>query len=510
MQTDITGTRPVPVETSPLGRRQSSRPLLRLPEREGAFWVLVALAVPKALGAIFTVALRRYLGPGTAGIYDLAYTPYKFLDNFRNFGTGPALVYERTVDPAAANTAWTINMLSAVIVTLVAQLLAHPIALYYGHPGIEGILRVLSIAYVFGSISSVHWFLLLRDRNFRARAIPPIAQVVVAGCVAVLFAVWSYGAGVLVAREITSAIVGAALLWLVYPFRPRLQLVPRQAWTLFRYGSWVGGGIALLFLSQNVDVFIAGRLIHRASDIGFYTTSWSLAFLSASVFASVATSIVFPTLSRLQDDRLLLVEKLLRSIRLLGLLVLPTSALLASLAPVLIIPVLGNRFAAYESSFLVLSLLAVYAGNRTVLWIFFEGYKSIGRPWLVPAYNAVKLALMIPAMIIGAHHGILGLALTYIPIQAIEIPAAVVLARHFLDVSPLDLWHATWAPIGTALLIASVVVATQRLFLTIFHVGSTPTLLICFVLGLLAYLLGLMLVNRHTPIGARSFLISGL
>ena len=383
------------------------------------------------MGAVFTIALRRYLGPGTAGIYDLAYTPYKFLDNFRNFGTGPALVYERTLDRAAANTAWTINMLSAVAVTGVAQLLAHPIAVYYGHPGIEGILRALSIAYVFASISSVHWFLLLRDRNFRARSIPPIAQVAAAGCVAVLFATWSSGAGVLVVREITSAVIGAVLLWLIYPFRPRIQLVPQQAWILFRYGSWVGGGITLLFLSQNVDVFIAGRVIHRASDIGFYTTSWSLAFITAGVFATLATSMVFPTLSRLQDDRLLLTETLLRAIRLLSILILPASALLASLAPVLIVPVLGNRFASYESSALVLSLLAIYAGNRTVLWIFFEGYKSIGRPWLVPAYNAVKLAVMVPAMIIGVRHGILGLAVTYIPVQLIEIPAALALARRF-------------------------------------------------------------------------------
>src|SRR5579859_6442707 len=237
MQTDLPRTAPVPPATASLARRQFPRPFVRWPAREGAFWVLLALAVPKALGAIFTIALRRYLGPGTAGIYDLAYTPYKFLDNFRNFGTGPALVYERMLDRAAANTAWTINMLSAVAVTIIAQLLAHPIAVYYGHPGIEGILRALSITYVFGSISSVHRFLLLRDRNFRARAIPPMAQVAAAGCVAVLFATWSSGAGVLVVREITSAVVGAALLWIIYPFRPTIQLVPQQAWILFRYGS---------------------------------------------------------------------------------------------------------------------------------------------------------------------------------------------------------------------------------------------------------------------------------
>jgi lipopolysaccharide exporter len=496
--------------TAALARRRTSRPTMRLPEREGAFWVLLALAVPKALGAIFTIALRRYLGPGTAGIYDLAYTPYKFLDNFRNFGTGPALVYERTLDRAAANTAWTINMLSAVAVTGVAQLLAHPIAVYYGHPGIEGILRALSIAYVFGSISSVHWFLLLRDRNFRARAIPPMAQVTVAGCVAVIFATWSSGAGVLVVREITSAAVGAVLLWLIYPYRPRIQLVPQQAWILFRYGSWVGGGITLLFLSQNVDIFIAGRVIHRTSDIGFYTTSWSLAFISAGTFATVATSMVFPTLSRLQDDRSLLTEKLLRAIRLLSILILPASALLASLAPVLIVPVLGNRFAAYESSFLVLSLLAVYAGNRTVLWIFFEGYKSIGRPWLVPAYNAVKLAVMVPAMIYGAHHGILGLAVTYIPIQVIEIPTALALARRFLDVSPRDVWQATRFAIGISLLMAAVVLAAEHISLAMLHVNSTFTLVICLILGMAAYGTGLALANRHAGVDVRSFLMSGL
>lgn len=508
MQSDLSRTNTA--TAAPRATRQTSRSAWRMPEREGAFWVLVALAIPKALGAIFSIALRRYLGPGTAGIYDLAYTPFKFLDNFRNFGTGPALVYERTLDPTAANTAWTLNMVSAVLVTGAAQLLAHPVALYYGHSGIEGIVRLLSIAYVFGSISSVHWFLLLRDRNFRVRAIPPVAQVVAAGCIAVLFAVWGYGAGVLVAREITSAVVGAATLWLIYPFRPRLQLVPQQAWMLLRYGSWVGGGVTLLFLSQNVDVFIAGRVIHRASDIGFYTTSWSLAFLSAGVFATVATSIVFPTLSRLQYDRVLLAQTLLHAMRLLSMLVLPTSALLAALAPVLIVPILGNRFAGYESSFVVLSLLAVYAGNRTVLWIFFEGYKSIGRPWLVPAYNGVKLALMIPAMIYGAHHGIVGLAATYIPIQLIEIPVALLLARRFLRVSPLDVWRVTWVPIGIALGVASGVVLTERVLLGRMHLASTATLVGCLAVGMGTYAVGFVLADRHTLVDVRSFLVSGL
>src|SRR5579884_1050498 len=90
---------PVPT-TVAVQRTILARLLGRLPQQEGAFWVFVALLVPKVLGPVFTIALRRFLGPGASGLFDEASVPYKFLDNFRNFGTGPALVYERTVSRA--------------------------------------------------------------------------------------------------------------------------------------------------------------------------------------------------------------------------------------------------------------------------------------------------------------------------------------------------------------------------------------------------------------------------
>src|SRR5579875_24248 len=92
-----------------------------LPARQGAFWVLFAMATPKIFGPVFTIGLRRFLGPGASGTFDLAYTPYNFLNNFRNFGTGPALVYEKSVSRATANTAWTLNMLFAAVVTAIAE-----------------------------------------------------------------------------------------------------------------------------------------------------------------------------------------------------------------------------------------------------------------------------------------------------------------------------------------------------------------------------------------------------
>lgn len=481
-----------------------------LPRREGAFWVLFTLAVPKLFGPIFTIGLRRFLGPGASGIFDLASVPYKFLDNFRNFGTGPALVYERTVSRSVANTAWTLNMIFAVIVTAIAQALAGPVASYYHHPEVEGVFRVLSIAYVFASITSVHGFLLLRDMDFRARSIPALGQVIAAGDVAVMFAVWGFGVGSLVGRELTSVIAGAVLLWAVYPFRPRIQLVPSLAWSLFRYGAWVGAGLTILYMSQNVDVFIGGRIISSKSDIGFYTTSWKLAFIAASVFTLVASSMVFPSLSRVKDNIDRLRQTLLKSIRQLGLVMFPAAAFLAAVAPVVIVPLLGSKWDHYRDSFAVLSLLAVYAGNRTMLSVFFEAYKSIGKPWLVPVYNAIKLVIMVPAMIYGAHFGIVGLALTYIPIQILEVPAALILADRVLEVSPLAVWRAAWVPIVTTLIMTGAVIAVEAAMLSIAHSGDLPTLMACVVVAAAAYLGSLLVFDRTILFEARSVLLHGL
>ncbi len=325
-----------------------------------------------------------------------------------------------------------------------------------------------------------------------------------------LFAVWGFGTGALVARELVSVIVGAILLWAVYPFRPHLQLVPELAWRLFKYGAWIGAGLTILFLSQNIDIFVGGRVIRNKSDIGFYTTSWKLAFIAASIFTLVASSMVFPTLSRLRSDIAALRTKLLKGIQQLGLVMFPAAALLAVCAPVVVVPLLGEKWTHYRDSFLVLSLLAIYAGNRTMLSIFFEGYKAIGKPWLVWAYNSVKLAIMIPAMIYGAHHGILGLALTYIPVQILEFPAALFLARRVLGVSLGSVWKAASVPLMTTAVMAVAVIAVELFCLKALHLGDTFSLLFCVGTGLLVYVLALLLLNRQIISEARGVLIKGL
>jgi O-antigen/teichoic acid export membrane protein len=515
---DIAGqpeaTAPSPVDGQPVPitgwRALPTRVLNRLPQRQGAFWVLFALVMPKLLGPIATIGLRRFLGPGAAGLFDISSVPYKFLDNFRNFGTGPALVYERKVSKNIADTAWTLNMIMAIVVGLILEIIAHPAALFYNRPEVEGVMRVLAIAYIFASLTSVHFYLLLRDMDFRARSIPPVGQVIVAGDVAVVFAIWGFGVGALVARELASVIAGAVILWAVYPYRPSIHFDRKIAWQLFSYGAWIGLGLTVLFLSQNIDLIIGPHFIRSTKDMGFYSTSWKLAFIAASVFTLVASGMVFPALSRLRDDIDALRRTLVKSIRQLGLVMFPAAALLAVIAPVIIVPILGDKWLQYRTMFIVLTLLAVYAGNRTMLSIFFEAYKSIGKPWIVPIYNGVKLAVMIPAMVVGAHFGIIGLAMVYIPVQIIELPAALYLADRYIGISPQQVWRAARVPLLATFAMTAATLGVELALTRGLRLGDTPTLGACLLVAAIVYLGTLVILDRSIIGEGRAVLSRGL
>ena len=144
-----------------------------------------------------------------------------------------------------------------------------------------------------------------------------------------------------------------------------------------------------------------------------------------------------------------------------------------------------------------------------MLSIFFEAYKSIGKPWLVWAYNTVKLVIMVPAMIVGAHFGIVGLALTYIPVQLIEFPAALILAHHQLAVSPLEVWSAARVPIVSSLVMAAATLCVEIGLLQGLHAGDTVTLGACIVAGGLAYLAALVAQDRRIFREARGVLLRG-
>ena len=245
--------------------------------------------------------------------------------------------------------------------------------------------------------------------------------------------------------------------------------------------------------------------------MGFYTTSWKLAFISASIFTLVASSMVFPSLSRLQNNIEALRNMLLKAIRQLGLVMFPSAALLAAVAPVLIVPLLGTKWANYRDSFIVLSFSPFTQGIELCSRYFSRGIsRSESRGWCLWAITVIKLAVMVPAMIFGANIGIVGLAAMYIPIQILEFPAALILAHRILDVSPAQVWRAASVPVIATIIMAAAAIAVEILLLRVAHASDLITLAASVLVGGVVYLGSVVAMDRSIFYEGRAVLLRGL
>jgi hypothetical protein len=145
-----------------------------------------------------------------------------------------------------------------------------------------------------------------------------------------------------------------------------------------------------------------------------------------------------------------------------------------------------------------------------MLSIFLEGYKSIGKPSVVWWYNAVKLAIMAPAMYVAAHQGIVGLAMVYIPVQILEFPAALYLANRLIGVSPVAVARAATTPLVTTFVMSAAVVIVELLLTRGAHLSNTITLLACLLTAAVSYLGTIYVFDRRIIFEARATLVKGL
>jgi hypothetical protein len=117
---------------------------------------------------------------------------------------------------------------------------------------------------------------------------------------------------------------------------------------------------------------------------------------------------------------------------------------------------------------------------------------------------------MVPVMIFGANHGIIGLAAAYIPVQILEFPAALYLANRVLQVSPIQVWSAAHVPLIATLAMAVVVIVVEAVMLQVLRVGDTLTLLSCLALAVVVYVGSLLALDRKILREALSVVNRGL
>lgn len=377
----------------------------------GGFWVFALRIVTRLFGLGRTIALARLLAPADFGLFGIALLAMSALETFSQTGFHAALVQKKQDTRPYLDTAWTVQLIRAVVLALIAFSIAPYVASFFDTPTTKPILQVIAFSVLIGGFANIGVIYFQKELEFHKQFVYQLsgtfADIAVAISAAFLLrSVWALVLGLLAGN-----LVRLPVSYFVHPYRPRLSFNLHQFRELFGFGKWVLGSSIILFLLHQGDDALVGKVL-GITALGFYQLAYRLSNMPATEITHVISQVTFPAYSKLQDNLPKLREAYLKVLQFVAFLSFPIAGLIFALAPDFTKIFLGEKWMPMVPTMQALCIFGVIRSINGTMGSFFQG---IGKPRMNTITSGIQLIIM--AIIIyplAIRWGILGVSLAII------------------------------------------------------------------------------------------------
>lgn len=272
--------------------RVISNLLWRLSERCGA----------QMVSFVVSVVLARLIAPSAYGQIALIAVFTSILEVFINSGLGNALIQKKDADDLDFSTVFYANILFCLLLYGILYAAAPAIAALYRMPDLTLLVRVTGLTLIISGVKNVQMAYVSKHMQFRIFFFATLGGTIGAAVVGITMAYRGFGVWALIVQSLFNNGVDTLLLWVMVKWRPQKRFSFRRLKTLYSYG-WkllVSGLINTVY--SDIRQLIIGRL-YSASDLAYYNKGEQLPNLAITNINSSIDSVLFPAMSKAQDDK---------------------------------------------------------------------------------------------------------------------------------------------------------------------------------------------------------------
>lgn len=354
------------------------------------FWASAWRMTLRLSTIIRTVILARILAPEDFGLMAIAAISISLLERFTQSGFEAALV-QRTDDiEPYLDTAWTFQIMRALVMSGTLVVAAPWIARFFGAPEATEIIRVLAIAVAIAGFANIAVVRFVKELRFDKQFILQLGSkgtdiIVSIGAALILRSVWALVLGVL------SGAAGRVIAsYVIDDYRPRIRWVRHQFKHLFGFGKWITASQILNYVSENLDDILVGRILGIQS-LGWYRMAYNFSQAVATEVESVTSQVAFPTYSKLQGAADKLRVAFMGSVHFVAFLGFPIAIGTALIAPDLTYGLLGDKWAPIIVPMQLLSIAGLFRGISATASPLF---RSQGQPSIPPRFGLANIGIM--------------------------------------------------------------------------------------------------------------------
>jgi PST family polysaccharide transporter len=381
---------------------------LRRTATVGLRWSAVGQLGRQGLTLVTTVLLSRLLGPESFGLMSMAVVVLGFLELFRDLGSGAAVVQRRELDPPLLSTLFWLNLAAGIVCAALLVAVAPLAALAFREPLIVPLLQALAVGFVIGGLGVVQQALLQRAVAFRAIAGVELTAALCGALVALALALRGAGVWSLVAQSLVTTLVATPLYSLLSGFRPRLRFEPAALRGVAGFSGGLVGYNLVNYLARNADNLLIGRFLGPGS-LGLYSLTYKLMLFPVQLLAQIAARVLFPVLSRVEDDQRFR-RIYLELCAVIALVAAPVYVAMGAMSEPLTLALLGPEWAGAAPLLAILAPVGLFQALANPTGLI---YQARGRTDLLLAWGLGSSAVMVASFAIGLPWGVNGVAAAY-------------------------------------------------------------------------------------------------
>jgi PST family polysaccharide transporter len=285
----------------------------------------------KGINTTANIVLAWLLAREDFGLIGLAYTVTAFVSVLQRAGLREILIHRHAQFRRWANPVFWMSLtlgIGGMLLTLASIPLVVRI---YQEPKLAGLLAILSLNAPLSALLVVPQAKLSNQLRFKAQSLIVVTVALVQAMIACTLAWRGWGAYSIAVAMVTSIAVNALIQWSLAPHRPGIRLRIRRWWYLMGDSAALTIMSALWTVTSQGDFIMLG-IFHDAVQTGLYYFAFNLSMQTVTLFTDNLGNVLFPTLSKLQEDPHRQTQAFILASRMLALVTIPACFLQAALA----------------------------------------------------------------------------------------------------------------------------------------------------------------------------------
>lgn len=368
----------------------------------GAKWSLLEKVINIGFEFAVGIVLARLLMPTDFGTIAIISVIISSSLIFVNSGFSQSLVRDPDVGNKDFSTIFIFNLILGIIFYGIIFFLSSNIANFYQNSDLTLFVKVLGLSIFISSLTLVQRVKLTREMNFKLISKISIISSLSSGILALGMAFSGFGIWSLIVKTLSREVIQSSLFWFKNKWKPSVVFDKQILKKHFKYGSNFLLSAIIGQVYNNILALTIGK-IYNLQTLGYYNRAQLFSNTIAKNIGGVMTSVSFPALAKVQDDK----EKFVRGVSLLlrqaffviGILM----TLLFFSSKVLIPFLLGNQWAKAGEYLQYLTVIGFFSVLNSIL---VNSISVTGRSNIYLFFQIWALGLNIISLSFGYFHGI--------------------------------------------------------------------------------------------------------